>query len=567
MKLTSLFDMKSWGFRAAIALFLLARPLTAQQTRQISLQDALNIAVAQSEGMRIAQAGVMRAEGQQMQARSQYLPNFGGSINYTRTLATQFSALQSAGPPVPPPGTPPAPPPDTTSYYSPCTRYLAPATASDAERVSALENYARCSSGGGGGIDFSRVGFGSLNQYSIGLSGNMVLYSGGRVQAQNRAAAAGRRSADVEVAAQRAQVLLIATEAYYDAVLADRLVAIAESSLVQTEGTLSQTRLARQVGNQSEFELLRAQVTRDNQLPALLQRKTDRSLAHMRLKQILNVPFSETLTLTTQIDETAQPAARTVSDAGLTVAGADTSADARATVRQLEESLRAQEANLSVARSQWIPTISLSSQYAKLNFPSDPVPGLSNWLTNWSVAIGASFPIFTGGANKGGTLIAQAAVDDSRARLQQTRELASLEAMQVLAQLDQAESQLAASAGTSEQAARAYSIADVRYREGISTQLELSESRLLLEQARANRALAARNVNVARMRLVLLKDLPLGAGASGAGFMLQAGQNGAGAPGGAAGGGVQQGGSSAGGTQRIAPTAATTTGTGQGRQP
>jgi outer membrane protein TolC len=559
--------MKSWGHRAAVALFFLAHPVTAQQTRELSLQEALNIAVAQSEGLRIAQAGVMRAQGQQMQARSQYLPQFGGSINYTRTLATQFSALQSAGPPVPPPGTPPVPPPDTTSYYTPCTRYLAAATASDAERVSALENYARCSSGGGGGIDFSRVGFGSLNQYSIGLSGNMVLYSGGRVQAQNRAAAAGRRSADVEVAAQRAQVLLTATEAYYDAVLADRLVAIAESSLVQTEGTLSQTRLARQVGNQSEFELLRAQVTRDNQLPALMQRKTDRDLAYMRLKQLLNVPFSESVSLTTPIDEGAQVQGRAVSNAGLPVASADTSADARATVRQLEESLRASEANLAVARSQWIPTISLSSQYAKLNFPSDPAPGLKNWLTNWSVAVGASFPIFTGGANQGGTMIAQATVDDSRARLQQTRELAALEARQVLAQLEQAEAQLAASAGTSEQAARAYSIADVRYREGISTQLELSESRLLLEQARANRALAARNVNVARMRLALLKDLPLGAGASAAGFALPATQSGGSGAGAATGGGVQPGaGSSAGGGQATAPAAATSVGSGRGGQ-
>ena len=57
-----------------------------------------------------------------------------------------------------------------------------------------------------------------------------------------------------------------------------------------------------------------------------------------------------------------------------------------------------------------------------------------------------------------------------------------------------------------------YTIAEVRYREGISTQLELSESRLLLEQSRANRAMAARNLQVARMRLALLKDLPLGSG-------------------------------------------------------
>ncbi len=55
----------------------------------------------------------------------------------------------------------------------------------------------------------------------------------------------------------------------------------------------------------------------------------------------------------------------------------------------------------------------------------------------------------------------------------------------------------------------------MRYREGISTQLELTESRILLQQAQANRAFAARNLQVARVRLALLHDLPLGGGNAG----------------------------------------------------
>jgi outer membrane protein TolC len=81
--------------------------------------------------------------------------------------------------------------------------------------------------------------------------------------------------------------------------------------------------------------------------------------------------------------------------------------------------------------------------------------------------------------------------------------------------------------GTVEQARRAYSIAEIRYREGISTQLEVADSRILLQQAEANRAQAARDLAVARVRLALLADLPF-AGASMGG--------GAGAAGGAGGG-------------------------------
>jgi len=50
----------------------------------------------------------------------------------------------------------------------------------------------------------------------------------------------------------------------------------------------------------------------------------------------------------------------------------------------------------------------------------------------------------------------------------------------------------------------------LRYREGLSTQTELQDVRLQLEQARANQAQAARDLQVARLRLTLLPFLPLG---------------------------------------------------------
>jgi outer membrane protein TolC len=93
------------------------------------------------------------------------------------------------------------------------------------------------------------------------------------------------------------------------------------------------------------------------------------------------------------------------------------------------------------------------------------------------------------------------------------RELASLDARLALNQLAQAEAVWRASQGTAEQATRARNIDQIRYREGISTQTDLTQSQLLLEQAMVNRAVAARDLAVARMRLALLKDLPLSAGA------------------------------------------------------
>ena len=538
---------------------------SAQQARTISLEEALRLAETQSDAIRIARAGVTRARGQELQAFSSYLPQLSGSVQYTRTLASQFEAFSSGGAPQPPPGTPPAPN-DTTTFFTPCTRYLAPAGSNDADRIRALELAARCAASGGGGfgdIDFQSVGFGAKNQYTFGLNGSVDLFTGGRAQAQNRAANAGKRSADIELTAQRAQLALNVTEAYFDAALADRLVAIAESSLAWTERAFTQTSLARQVGNTSEFDLLRAQVTRDNQRPALIQRRWERELAYLRLKQLLNVPYEQSVSLATLIgdDERSMGAVRAVAavTGAATTGPPDTSSANRAPVRQSTEALRAQEAQLAVTRSQKWPTVSVSTQYARLNFAAG-APKFDNMLTNWNVSVGASMPLFTGGRIKGEEMASRAAVEESAARLEQTRKLASLDTRQNLAQLEQSEATLAASSGTSEQAIKAYRIAEVRFSEGLSTQLELSESRLLLEQAQANRALAARNVQVARVRLALLRDLPLGSGAGAFGAPFPAS---GGTPGGA--GGSLGPGGSGGQTRPTRPpqTAATSVGSGQ----
>jgi len=118
-------------------------------------------------------------------------------------------------------------------------------------------------------------------------------------------------------------------------------------------------------------------------------------------------------------------------------------------------------------------------------------------------------PILTGGRLRADVAIARAEARMAEARLRQARELAALDTQSALEELRAAVSAWEASAGTIQQAQRAYQIAELRYREGVSTQVELSDARLALVLAQATRAQAARDVQVARARVALLPDLPV----------------------------------------------------------
>jgi outer membrane protein TolC len=499
-------ECRIWLPAFALLLGICGTGARAQATRNstarsLSLDDALRTAEAASEDVAIAEAGVERAHGQQYQARSQFLPQISGSASYTRTLRSQFQRLAGSS--------------DTTTGPPDCSTFESrvDTTAPLPQRIRLLENSLGCASGGTSFGSFQSVGFGAANQYNLGLSVSQNIFTGGRITAQVRQARAARTGAEITLTSARAQVMLDVAQAYYDAVLADRLLNIAEATLAQAETTLSQTRLAKQVGNQPEFELLRARVTRDNQLPVVIQQRSARDLAYLNLKRLLKLPLDERLDLTTTLeDTTTSPGTRL---AALLSSTSDTSAAERSPVRQAFQNVLAQRSAVDVARAERLPSITLSSAFGRVAFPTG-FPSWDHFLTNWTVSASLQLPIFLGGAIKGDKMIAEANEREAEARLRQTTQLAAVDTRNAIAQLRAAEAQYAASSGTEDQASRAYDIAQLRYREGISTQTELSASRIQLQQARANRAQATRDLQVARLRVALIHDLPLGSGGTAA---------------------------------------------------
>ena len=457
---------------------------------RFSLDTAIARSERSNEAIGIARAGVSRAGAEVSRTRSVFLPQLTGVASYTRTLKSQFSSLGGGS--------------DTGSTTS-CSKFVPNSGLPIDQRVDSLEAAVQCQSNSNPFSAFKNLPFGRPNEYDIGLQGSWLLFNGMQNVGDRAAAVAGRHAAETELTAQQAQNLMTTAQAYYDALLADRLYVIADSALVQAERTLSETKLAAQVGSKAEFDLLRAQVARDNQTPVLIQRQAARELAYLHLKQLLDIPATDSLELTTPLEgPTAALPARVSQFSG------DTAVDQRAGVVEAAATVDQASARRRSARGGMWPSLTLSSTYTKLAYPESGLPNLSSFVTNWNVILGASVPLFTGGRLGAQRQTAQANYDEAQLRLSQARKAAALDARSAATQLEAAQAAWTAGEGTVEQAAKAYSIAEVRYREGISTQTELSDARLQLQQAQATRAQAARDLQLARLKLAVLSDLPLG---------------------------------------------------------
>lgn len=442
----------------------------------LTLEQVLSLAEQRSEAVAAARAVGRRAEGDRIRARSALYPQLSASASYDRALASEFEGLFDDG-----------------------------------------------VFGGrddGGGPRLEDLPFGRENTWRVSLSLTQNLYSGGRIGAAAAAAAAGRETARASLETTRGQVLFEALQAYYDALLADRLVAIAESTLEQASSTLRQIQVGFEAGTQPEFEVLRARVARDAQSPAVIRARANREIALLRLKRLLDLPADGSLRLADTLGDPVLPPPGPFAEQLATIERAIAPASFalqnqldvpnRWAVSEAEAAVRLRQASLAAVEAQRRPAVSLNSTYSRVAYPSGALPAFDR--TNWSIGASVSVPILTGGRQRGDELVARAELDQARAQLEQTQEVAALEWRSALAELIAARAAWEATAGTVEQAARAYAIAEVRYGAGVSTQLELLDARLQLQQAEATRAQAARDLQVARARVALLPSLPIGGG-------------------------------------------------------
>jgi outer membrane protein TolC len=440
--------------RASVAAPVDSNPLP------LSLDDAIQRAVNQSQEVRLARAQVDLAASQVTAARAAALPQLDASVLYTRTFASPFGG--GGGISIP----------DSL-------RFEPDPTAPIEERVAYLEDNAETAGLAGLGALFGNLPFGRKNSYIAALSGSQLLYSGGRTGAAMRIARAYNEAARFNYTEQVADIQLSVRRAYYNAALAQELESIAAAALQQAQAFLQQETLRFEAGAASELQVLRAEVSAENLRPQVVEARNAAELATLDLKRLIDIPLEQPVRLTTAL---TAPAPNQVTTTDVTGDLAR-----RAAVSAAERQLDITREQVSIARGAFLPQLSLSVNYGGQLFPSTAFNiGAATWNKDISASVRATIPIFSGFRRKAELAQAHLAVTQAELQLGQLREAVQLEAEQARGERERALASIAARQRTVQQAQRVHDLTVLRYESGLATQLEVSDARLALLQARTN---------------------------------------------------------------------------------
>jgi outer membrane protein len=437
----------------------------------LTLQEAVTRALSSSQEIRLARSQVDLASTQVRSAKADAFPQVNAQLGYTRTFASAFSG--GGGFTLP----------DSLRFEPDSTLPIA-------ERLKYLEEHVPNAALGSLGALFGNLPFGQANAYSATLSGSQPLFSGGRLGAGLRIADEYLSAARFQLQEQTADIELQVRSAYYRARLAQELVGISQAAVEQAQRFLASERLRLSSGVGSELDVLRAEVSLANLQPPLVNAANSAEVATLELKRLIDMPLKQPLKLTTSLDVPTIVAA--MDSASGTAALAR-----RASIAAEERQVRIREQQVRIAQSRYLPSVNLVVNYGKQLFPTSVFAFNQDWRTDFTAGLMVSVPIFNGRRTAAEVAQARVTLDQERLRLAQLKENVQVEYERARGERERARSSIEARQRTVDQAQRVYGLTVLRYEQGLASQLEVSDARLSLLQARTNLAQAVADFQVA----------------------------------------------------------------------
>ncbi len=303
------------------------------------------------------------------------------------------------------------------------------------------------------------------------------VYTAGRTGAALRAAAAARGYARQNELAVAQDVVFQVKASFAGVLLARNMLNLAEDAVGLAEAHLHNVEGLFEEGLASEYELIRARVRVAELTPERIRTKNE-------LQRSLIV-FRNALGLSA--DESVEPEGELAYD-DLEISAKEAFRLAkknRNEIRAARLYVTGMKAALDLAKAERYPSLSLAGS-ATMN-TEEATLETERWRSRmWTVALAVSVPMFDGLRTKGRIRQSRAQYEQAILYESQTEDLVRLEVEQAVSRLAETRELVRSQRASVEQAQKGLDIADIRYQNGVGTQLEVLDSQVALNRAKTN---------------------------------------------------------------------------------
>lgn len=321
------------------------------------------------------------------------------------------------------------------------------------------------------------VKMGLINNYSTNLTLIQPLYAGGKIRTSVEIANIAIGMVNEEYKNTRQSIALQVKQGFYSVLLMREIVKVNQQALEQAENHYENLKNLYERGMVSEFDLIRAEVQVSNFKPQLLQSENNLKIAKNNLRRILGLELDSEIEF--EGDLTYMPFELKSTEQML-----EEALQRRPDIKQLYLQKQIMQKNVRMEKSDYLPTLILAGNYQYQAQTDETFPATEDFISSINASLQLDFPIFNG--FKTPARVQQAMVEVRKINYIIERALKSieLEIRGLVMKIDEALKRIESTSKTVQQAEKGYDIALVRYKNGLSTQLEVMDSQLALNRAK-----------------------------------------------------------------------------------
>ena len=347
-----------------------------------------------------------------------------------------------------------------------------------------------------GGTPQETMSFERENTFVAGLNLSQPVFTGGLILNSYQMSKIGVRITESQLKATEQKILSDVTNAYYGVLFANSASEVAEEALHSAEQNLAQVQKFFDVGKASRFDVLRAEVQVANFKPMVVSANNAKKLAESNLRLILGIGEDININYLEKLSYKESDLINMTLEELITIALAE-----RSEVIMLEDRKKLAEKQVNLAKAKYSPSLVFGTAYQYQAFRDDFDFTTDDLVKSFNSSISLSIPIFSGFATKAKVQQAQIAVKEVDYQAESAIDGIKLEVKAAYFKMKEANENVQTQEKTIEQAKEALRLAELMYSEGASTQLDVLNANVALNQAKMNYQKSLYEYNVALANL------------------------------------------------------------------
>jgi outer membrane protein TolC len=332
------------------------------------------------------------------------------------------------------------------------------------------------------------------DNYRTRLDAQWPVYTGGRVDALERAARIEATASADDTATSRADLTLEIARAYWNLVTSRESARVVEEGLVRIDAHLRDVRNQLAAGLIPPSDVLNVEAQQSRQRMIDIQARVAATVAEAELGRLVGAAPGTSIEAVGAID--APPAASMRLDALL-----ETARQQRPERAALLKRIAAARERSTAAAAGTKPTVAVAGgvDYARPNPRIFPREGA--WRSSWDASVNVNWPLFDGGRARSEAAEASAGVRALEERLADLDTALAVELRQRLSEVESSRAAIDAAADAVRSATEARRVLGERFAAGVATSTDVLDAQVALLQTELDRTQAIANAHVADARL------------------------------------------------------------------